>query len=147
MAWGCNGTEHENTITSDVSHPCLVEIHVLEERPISISKAENSIFIISFHKYMCDRYEKIHTIKIINRKFKQLFQTAALLLKIWRSRFLQNIDTQTPHQTTLILIIIAFSTSNLIFMALFNPKQKLNIMNPPNSFKTLPSSCVNDTDK
>lgn len=130
-------------------HPCLVEIRVSEERPISISKAENSILIISFHKHLCDKEWKNthkHT-KLLTENLKSCSKRQLFYSKHGGVGSYKPFGTQTPQKMTLILIITAFSTSNLIFMALFNPKQKLNITNQPNSFKTLPSSCVNDTDK
>ena len=60
-AWGCMVMTTRIRSRGMWHHPCLVEIHVSEESPISIFKAENSIFIISFQKhYVWQGMKKIH---------------------------------------------------------------------------------------
>ena len=134
-------------------HPCLVEIHVSDERPISIFKAENSIFIISFHMHYVWQGMKKNTntpLKLLTESLTSFSKLQLFYSKVkrvgssWHTYTTLHGDT---HQMALISIITDFSISNLIFKALFNPKQKLKIKNQTYSFKTVPSSCVNDTDE
>jgi hypothetical protein len=148
---GLYGNKHENTITWDVTSSLSGRNTRFGGKSYLHLQGRKQHFHNILPKALCViRYEKNtheHTIKTINWKFKKLFHITALLFRRWWSRFLQTLSHMQHTNGDTHQILIAFSTSNLTFKAIFNPKQKLNIKSQTNSFKTLPSSCVNDTDK
>ena len=150
-AWGCMVMTMRTRSHGMWHHPCLEEIHVSEESPTSIFKAENSIFITSFHKgYVWQGMNKICMnthLKLLTGSLKSCSTSQLFYSEEGEVGSCRRCHTCTTLHGDTHQIPIAFSTSNLTFKPIFNPKQKLNIKSQTNSFKTLPSSCVNDTDK